>query len=102
MPASSHGATSGRLRRPSARSGPALARWRSPLVDLDHQTSSTDQGPPPRPPDPGLGSGKSHDTAIKRHLIAACTRTTGWGKGQLPVGPQAEDLVGEVWAGDLA
>jgi hypothetical protein len=34
--------------------------------------------------------------------VAACRRITRWGKGQLSVGPQAEDLVREVRAGDLA
>src|SRR3954470_6403561 len=44
---------------------------------------------------------KSHDILRKRHLVAAWTRPTGRGKGQLSVGPQAEVRVRER-LGDLA
>jgi hypothetical protein len=36
-----------------------------------------------------LELGKSHDVEVQRHLAAACTRRAGWGKRELPVGPQA-------------
>jgi len=46
-------------------------------------------------------SRKSHDILRKRHLVAAWTRPTGRGKGQLSVGSQAEVRVRER-LGDLA
>src|SRR4051794_41898888 len=46
-------------------------------------------------------SRKSHDILRKRHLVAAWTRPTGRGKGQLSVGTQAEVRVRER-LGDLA
>jgi hypothetical protein len=59
-------------------------------------------GPAARSTRPTPRVRKTHDTAIKRRLVAACPRITGWGERQLPVGPHAEDLVREVRAGDLA